>query len=127
MNQAEERAEGGLKSSDTKRGLPVFTLLVDPTMRRVVGSDQIEGPVADRLDERQPVRLRTQRRVNLGERIVRLAGRTSRTPSRDPVVGHGEMVRSCLRGKAEPIFPSPANEVDSAGGRDVSEMELSTG
>ena len=84
-----ERRERRLEPGDAERRRLERHLLLVPRVRRVVGGDAGDRPVAERLDQRLAVVLGPERRVHLHVRVERA----------DRLVGEHEMVRRDLRGR----------------------------
>ena len=69
-----ERGERGLEAGDAERRLLERHVLLVPRVRRVIGGDDADRAVAERVDERAAVVLRAQRRVHLQIRVERAHG-----------------------------------------------------
>ena len=81
-----ERREGGLEAGDAERRLLERHLLLVTRVRRVVGRDRLDRPVAERVDQRCAIVVRPQRRVHLHVGIERA----------HRVLGQAEVVRRGL-------------------------------
>ena len=81
-----EDGEGGLQAGDAEGCLLERNVLLVARVRRVVGRDRLDRPVAERLEQRLPVRLGAERRVHLQVRVERA----------DDLVGEAQVVRRDL-------------------------------
>jgi hypothetical protein len=117
MEFRHRKAERGLKAYYAEGRAIIFEHLLVDMMWRMVGSYRINRTVSYRLDKREPVFLRTQRRVHLGIRVEPDHG----------LIGQRKVMRRHFAGYPETSSASLPDHLDGPGGRNVRYMYARAG
>ena len=104
-------------------------VLLERTVRRVVGRDGVDDAVVQGADDGLAIGFGAQRRIHLGVRVVGLAFfRTDRgRRARDRFIGQREVVRRRLGGHADAAAFRFTDRADAAGGADVRHVQPRAG
>src|SRR5690606_23394492 len=103
----------GLQADHAHGGGGPLAVLVLVRVRGVVGGDDVDGAVGQRLAQGEHVPLGAQRRVDLVDRVV----------GAHQLVGEEQVVRGDLGGDPDAAGLGPADDLDGAGGRQVADVD----